>query len=185
MMVELDEANARGENAVAIPFSFGFFDHAYCITNHKAQGRTVESAHVYLNGSMLDREWAYVAASRSRHATTLYANLASLGLIDVESHLPDADAPKLREVYVGALAGRMSNSRAKETTLDYLVPLPAAGSQAAPPIKKRQPNIIRTMKAISEALHAIAARLIQAAHAPKPRTANNEYELEAEQGLSR
>ena len=77
MMVELDETNARGESSVAIPFSFGFFDHAYCITNHKAQGR------------------------------------------------------------------------------------------------------------ISEALHAIAARLIQAAQAPKRQTANNEYELEAEQGLSR
>lgn len=185
MIVELDETNARGESSVAIPFSFGFFDHAYCITNHKAQGRTVESAHVYVNGSLLDREWAYVAASRSRHATTLYANLASLGLIDAESHLPDADAPKLREVYLNTLAGRMSNSRAKKTTLDYMAPLPASASQNAPPIKKRKPNIIRTMKAISEALHAIAARLIQAAQAPKARTANNEYELEAEQGLSR
>ena len=37
----------------------------------------------------------------------------------------------------------------------------------------------------SGVLHAIAARLIHAAQAPKARTANYEYELEAEQGLSR
>jgi conjugative relaxase-like TrwC/TraI family protein len=184
MVVHLDDANANGETAVLIPFSFSFFDHGYCITNHKAQGRTVESAHVYLNGSMLDREWAYVAASRSRHATTLYANLASLGLIDTESHVPEADAPKEREVYLNALAGRMSNSRAKKTTLDYLAPLPVAASQAAPPIKKHS-NIVSTMKAVRDLIQQMAARLLHTAQLSKKRSASSELELEAELGLGR
>jgi conjugative relaxase-like TrwC/TraI family protein len=117
LVVELDDANERGETSVRIPASFGRLDHALCLTNHKSQGRTYDSAHVM--AGMLDREWAYVACSRSRFATTLYADASSLGLVDLESHRSSELAPKSRADALDALASRMRRSRAKGTTLDY------------------------------------------------------------------
>lgn len=119
LVVELDDPNLREETAVRIPSDFGWLDHAYCLTNHKAQGRTFDSARALANPSMLDREWAYVACSRSRFATTLYADASGLGLSDPESHRADQAAPKTREDAIRALAARMSRSRAKGTTLDF------------------------------------------------------------------
>lgn len=119
LVVELDALNERGERVVRVPASFARFDHAYCLTNHKSQGRTFDSAHVLANPAMADREWTYVAASRSRFATTLYVNAALLGLVDPESHRAADSAPKRREDAIEALAARMRRSRAKGTTLDY------------------------------------------------------------------
>ena len=104
---------------MAIPAAFGRFDHAYCLTNHKSQGRTFDSAHVMANPSMCDREWTYVAASRSRYSTTLYVNAAALGLVDPESHREAQSEAKGREAAMDALAARMRRSRAKGTSLDY------------------------------------------------------------------
>ena len=119
LVVELDDPNERGEREVHVPASFARFDHAYCLTNHKSQGRTHDSAYVLANPSMADREWTYVAASRSRFATTIYANAALLGLVDPESHREADSAPKRRTDAVAALASRMRRSRAKGTSLDY------------------------------------------------------------------
>jgi len=52
---------------------------AYCSTVHKAQGRTVERAHVLLGGPMSDRHLAYVQASRSRGETHLVVDEDSAG----------------------------------------------------------------------------------------------------------
>lgn len=46
-------------------------DHAYALTVHRVQGATVETAHVYANGG--GRELAYVALSRARTTTHIYA----------------------------------------------------------------------------------------------------------------
>lgn len=119
MLVTLDDANELGERHVCIPMSFGRFDHAYCLTNHKSQGRTFDSAYVLANPSMADREWTYVAASRSRFATTIFVNAAALGLVDPESHRDEDWAPKSRQAAIEALASRMRRSRAKGTALDY------------------------------------------------------------------
>jgi len=119
MVVELDDANERGEKQVCVPLSFGRFDHAWCLTNFKSQGRTFDSAYVLANPSMADREWTYVAASRSRFATTIFVNAAALGLVDPESHRGDDQAPKGRQAAIDALASRMRRSRAKGTALDY------------------------------------------------------------------
>lgn len=118
-VVELDAPNAKGESAVAIPASFSCFDHAYCLTNHKAQGRTFAAVYALANPLMSDREWIYVAVSRSRFATTLFVDASALGLVEPESHRATADKAATREAVIEALAGRMSRSRAKGTTLDY------------------------------------------------------------------
>jgi ATP-dependent exoDNAse (exonuclease V) alpha subunit len=119
LKVELDDANERDEKIVMVPASFGRFDHAYCLTNHKSQGRTFDSAYVLANPSMADREWTYVAASRSRFATTIFVNASALGLVDPESHRDEASTPKTRAAAIDALASRMRRSRAKGTSLDY------------------------------------------------------------------
>lgn len=119
LVVELDDPNERGERVVRVPASFAYFDFSYCLTNHKSQGRTHDSAYVLANPSMADREWTYVAASRSRFATTIYSNAALLGLVDPESHRAADSAPKRRAEAIAALASRMRRSRAKGTSLDY------------------------------------------------------------------
>uniref|UniRef100_UPI003AF896A4 AAA family ATPase n=1 Tax=Thiolapillus sp. TaxID=2017437 RepID=UPI003AF896A4 len=48
------------------------FQHGYAVTAHKSQGVTVDHAHVLIHDGMSDREWSYVATSRSRDATHLY-----------------------------------------------------------------------------------------------------------------
>jgi AAA domain/Viral (Superfamily 1) RNA helicase len=45
-------------------------DHAYATTVHRAQGATVDRAHVYLDGG--GRELTYVALSRARDSTTIH-----------------------------------------------------------------------------------------------------------------
>jgi conjugative relaxase-like TrwC/TraI family protein len=117
--IELDAPNDRGDSVVQIPASFGRFDHGYALTTHRAQGKTLSSAHALVNPSMADREWSYVAASRSRFATTLYVNTALLGLVDHESHREVDTTPKSRESAIESLAARMRRSRAKGTSLDY------------------------------------------------------------------
>lgn len=117
--VELDVPNEHGEKVVHIPASFARFDHGYALTTHRAQGRTLSSAYALVNPSMSDREWTYVAASRSRFATTLFVNTALLGLVDPESHRPSEAAVISRDAAIDALASRMRRSRAKGTSLDY------------------------------------------------------------------
>ena len=119
LRVELDETNARGERTVLVPVAFAMFDHAYATTNHRAQGLTRDSAHVLANAAMCDREWIYVAASRSRFATTIYADASSLAVIDPESHRADEPGADGRERAINALASRMKRSRAKGTSLDF------------------------------------------------------------------
>ena len=119
LVAELDDTNERGERSVSVPLSFARFDLAYCLTNHKAQGRTFDAAYVMANPAMADREWTYVAASRSRFATTLFVNSAALGLIDPESHQLNAQLGHGRADAIEALAKRMRRSRAKGTSLDY------------------------------------------------------------------
>ena len=122
LRVELDDVNERGEKVVMVPTSFGRFDHAYCLTNHKSQGRTFDAAYVLVNPAMADREWSYVAASRSRFSTTLYANRGALSPIDIDSHQPAKAEPagEDRAALVEKLAFSMSRSRGKGTALDWI-----------------------------------------------------------------
>ena len=45
----------------------------YAVTVHKAQGMTVENAYVMAGGRMQDREMSYVAMSRAKEKTRVYA----------------------------------------------------------------------------------------------------------------
>ncbi|MEI7613937.1 MAG: ATP-binding domain-containing protein, partial [Betaproteobacteria bacterium] len=78
---------------------YNFIDHAYAITVHKSQGQTVENCFVLASDRMTDREWGYVALSRSKGATALYAT----------------------ESQMDTLAENLSRSRMKGTSLDYEV----------------------------------------------------------------
>ena len=122
LMVELDDANERGEKRVQVPAAFGRFAHAYCSTTFKAQGRTFDSAHVYVDPTRADREWSYVAASRSRFATTLHVDSSGLAASDPEAHTTGDASERSRAELIGALGKRMSRSRAKGTTLDHEPP---------------------------------------------------------------
>jgi hypothetical protein len=119
IVVELDDPNPQGERTVRAPASFGWFDNALASTAHRSQGRTFDSAHVLANPSMADREWIYVAASRSRFATTLHVDASALGLANTDSHDGAQPKPSGRAAVIDALAGRMRRSRAKGTTLDF------------------------------------------------------------------
>lgn len=116
LRVALDEPNHRGESEVRVPASFGCFDLGYATTGQKAQGRTVDSCHVLAGRG--DRHWIYVAASRSRFATTLHVDAEALEPLDPESH--QAERPGLgRDEALDALAASMSRDRPKATTLDF------------------------------------------------------------------
>ncbi len=51
--------------------SDGNVGYGYALTAHKAQGITIDRTFTVITGNT-DREWAYVALSRGRHANTLY-----------------------------------------------------------------------------------------------------------------
>ena len=149
MTVRLDDPNERGEHVVDVPLIFGRFDHAYCLTNHKSQGRTFDSAYVLANPSMADREWTYVATSRSRFATTLFVNASALGMAKPDIHA-EPEAKASRQQAIDALAARMSRSRAKGTTLDY--------ADAANPTDAPTPNESQ-LWALPRALTAFVNRI--------------------------
>jgi conjugative relaxase-like TrwC/TraI family protein len=171
LRVELDEPNARGETALALPASFAAVDWGYASTNHRAQGRTFDTAHALASSALCDREWAYVAASRSRFATTIYADAGEFGAPDPESHLMRADERASRQRSVDALAARMSRSRAKVTSLDFGrlgdAPRASAPSDASPRIARRVVG-----DALSETARRLAQRLrwrhAAATHASAP-----------------
>ena len=81
---------------------FSDFKLSYCVSTHKGQGQTVESAFVLVGSSMTDREMTYVQASRARGATRFYTDEISQG----ES--------------LDFLASKMNHSRAKEMAMENL-----------------------------------------------------------------
>jgi conjugative relaxase-like TrwC/TraI family protein len=180
LRVQLDDANERGETVVMVPPSFGRLDHGYCLTNHKSQGRTFDSAYCLINPAMADREWTYVAASRSRFSTTLYVNRGALAKADLDSHESAAKDATLveRSNLVEKLAFSMSKARPKGTALDWALPVKTEriSGHAERPARRRSlasaPS--RQDDAFSK-LHAPCPALSSAAEAqasrPKPNPA--------------
>ena len=76
---------------------YGAVDHAYAVTVHKAQGVTVDRAHVIHDSAMSDRSLSYVAASRHRESMTY--------------NFTQAQKSELRQ--------QMGRVREKDTSADY------------------------------------------------------------------
>jgi Ti-type conjugative transfer relaxase TraA len=101
LTVALDGAGGK-EGGAAVTFylrDYGHLDHGYAATVHKAQGVTVDRAHV-LAGAGMDRHMAYVALTRHREGLALHWSAEAMGS---------------RE----GLACTLSRARPKDTSLDY------------------------------------------------------------------
>jgi conjugative relaxase-like TrwC/TraI family protein len=122
LVVQVDGVAAQGggKKVVHVPTAqYNHLDHAYCLTNHKSQGRTYEQAFVLVNPLLVDRQWSYVACSRSRFQTSLYVNASALAVLD-DTHQKNEDPKPLdKSALLELLAKRMSISHAKGTSLDY------------------------------------------------------------------
>jgi len=103
MRVRLDDGSER---LVSHASGYNHVDHGYALTVHKAQGATVDRAHV-VAGGITGREWTYVAASRAREETRVYTTTDQLGR-EAGQVLEKSD-----------LARDMARSHGKDTTQDY------------------------------------------------------------------
>ncbi len=97
--VQLDDGTRREFSAAV----YSHIDHGYALTVHKAQGVTVDRAHVVAT-EMTGREWSYVAASRAREETRLYTT---------------REVAQEHDLARSQLARDMAREHRKETTLDY------------------------------------------------------------------
>jgi hypothetical protein len=155
LVVELDDASKGGKHLISVPASFGHFDLAYCLTNHKAQGKTVDTAFVFVDPRHSGREWSYVAASRSKHGTHLFVDEAPLHPLNPDAH-HEAKGPMQSPLEL--LAARMSRSQAKGTTLDY----------AAPDINPSQGLLDRLSRAAHDAMQKAVEFAARKAMPPEP-----------------
>ena len=95
------EVRLDGGRSVAVPLSrYRDLDHGYALTVHKAQGVTVDHAHVWATPG-LDRHAAYVAMTRHRQGLSVHAER------------PDFSAP-------GGLEASLSRSRPKGMAMSFV-----------------------------------------------------------------
>jgi len=103
LTVRLDGPGQEGKDAAPVMTfytrDYAHLDHGYAATIHKAQGVTVDRAHVLASAHM-DRHAAYVALTRHRDGVALHWSTEELG----------------DRAGLGRTLGR---ERAKDTTLDY------------------------------------------------------------------
>jgi hypothetical protein len=102
LTVRLDGTGGQAGAGEAVTFylrDYGHLEHGYAATVHKAQGVTVDQAHV-LAGAGMDRHTAYVALTRHREGVALHWSREAMGS---------------RE----GLTRTLSRERAKDTSLDY------------------------------------------------------------------
>ena len=102
LTVRLDGPGPEGKGAPVVTFytrDYGHLDHGYAATVHKAQGVTVDRAHVLASAHM-DRHAAYVALTRHREGVALHWSAEAVG-----------DR--------AGLGRTLARERAKDTSLDY------------------------------------------------------------------
>ena len=107
--VELDD-----RRRLTLPAGYldgGHVRHAYALTGHKTQGITVEHAFVLAPGEGRLKEWGYVALSRARGDTHVYAVEREIDP-DASPHRPNPQGP------VERLADALTRSAAQTLAVD-------------------------------------------------------------------
>lgn len=88
----------------------------YAITAHRAQGATVDTAHLVVHSSSMTREAFYVAMTRGRQANTAYVAIDEAHL-EAHQHSPGFDAGQVtaRSILYGVLQHEGAERSAHET----------------------------------------------------------------------
>jgi hypothetical protein len=136
-------------------------DLAYTAHVYKAQGATVDRVYVIAGGWQTDRENLYVACSRSRRGTQLFADRQSLGRIT------DPDA--LEE-----LAKRGTRSRAKQAAHKAMPLSPTPSRPQATRPHKHPRRVLTSRRPLVDAYHRRQQRRAAAA-AARRRNAEARY----------
>jgi Ti-type conjugative transfer relaxase TraA len=103
MRVQLADGSLR---VVEHDRGYNHIDYGYALTVHKAQGATVDRAHIVAN-EITGREWTYVAATRSREETRIYTTS--------DARVGESS----REIATSELTRDMARSHEKDSTNDY------------------------------------------------------------------
>lgn len=113
-------------------------EHGYAMTCHRAQGVTVDVALLY-GTSALNREHAYVAMSRGRHANYVYATHDDLRHYD-ECGLDDPghDQDELTRLAGEALGDAVARSRRQRLALEHGPESRLGQSQEALPVRSSE-----------------------------------------------
>jgi conjugative relaxase-like TrwC/TraI family protein len=117
-----------------VGYAVEHLEHGYALTGHAAQGLSVERAFVLVRAEGALVEWGYVAASRARGETRLYAVGPEL---DGEARSARSDREAAR-----ALAGALSRSAAQEPA----VARSGVGRPAASPVRLERERLQREVE---------------------------------------
>ena len=106
------QGRKRG-GAVVLPAAYvaEHVDLGYAVTAHRAQGVTVDTAHVVVSDSTT-RENLYVAMTRGRESNVAYV---VVNPVNNNHGAPDAEAPTAKTVLLGVLANRGAELSAHQT----------------------------------------------------------------------
>lgn len=122
LVLELDGGPVR---EVPTSYAAEHLDHGYALTGHAAQGLTIDLAFVLVRAEGALAEWGYVAASRARAATRLYA--VGTDLAD------DAGVPRVdTEAAARRLASALARSGAEPSVVERTACRPEAASSRRP-----------------------------------------------------
>ena len=81
------------------PKKFSDFKYGYAVTAHKSQGMTVDRAFVLVDSYFFDREKFYVALSRSRGFSQIFANREMLGDLSDDQYQQIREMPEGQQAY--------------------------------------------------------------------------------------
>jgi conjugative relaxase-like TrwC/TraI family protein len=128
----------------------GHVGHAYALTGHKVQGLTVERAFVLADDRRALKEWGYVALSRAREQTRVYAVEHELEP-DASPHRPEPDGP------VDRLAHALARPAAQGLALD------TATTRSGSPTSSERTRLARQTRQLTERQHALEKQRAEAA----------------------
>ncbi|MGH8880752.1 MAG: ATP-binding domain-containing protein, partial [Stackebrandtia sp.] len=115
--------NGNGTTVLPAAYVETSVELAYATTVHRVQGATVDTAHALITDEMA-REHLYVAATRARHTTHLYAVTHQILPADPDARLDklrwDTDAIAAREVLETIIAREGTEKSATETVRDTI-----------------------------------------------------------------